>query len=99
MIYAVDIDETICYTPKDRDYHKSIALTDRINIINKLYNEGHIIFYWTTRGVTTGKDWFDFTYKQLTGWGCKFHYLLTNKPMYDRIIDDKSMRPEELEKL
>lgn len=98
MIYAIDIDETICFSPEDRDYTKSVPFTDRIDLINKLYDEGHTIFYWTSRGITTGKQWYEFTYKQLQGWGCKFHFLLTNKPMYDVIIDDKSIRPEELEK-
>jgi hypothetical protein len=34
MIYFVDIDETICDTPKDRDYSKSIPKKTRIKKIN-----------------------------------------------------------------
>ncbi len=95
----VDIDETICFTPSNRDYSKSVALSDRIELVNRLYDTGDRIIYWTSRGSLTGIPYYLLTYKQLTGWGCKFHHLIMGKPYYDLLIDDRTMRPEEFEKL
>ena len=64
---------------------------DRIEKINRLYDNGDIIVYWTARGTLTQKMWFDTTYKQLTQWGCKFHELRMGKPVYDLFIDDKNI--------
>lgn len=94
----VDIDETICQCPDNpRDYFKSLPIKENIEKINKLYDQGHIIIYWTARGSRTGIDWYDLTLNQLTSWGCKFHELYCNKPYYDILIDDKSLRIEEIQ--
>jgi hypothetical protein len=94
----VDIDETICNTPDQpnsrklgRDYKKALPIPDNIEKVNKLYDEGHSITYWTARGTVTNIDWYDITLKQLKSWDCKFHKLLLNKPAYDLYIDDKSL--------
>ena len=42
---------------------------DRIDVINKLYDDGHEIHYWTARGATRGIDWTDLTREQLEEWG------------------------------
>ncbi len=99
MIIFVDIDDTICfYTEQDRkckmDYSKAKAYTSRITKINKLYDEGHKIIYWTARGTVTQKLWFNITYEQLKSWGCKFHELKMGKPAYDLFIDDKNINSE-----
>ena len=49
MRIFVDIDETICfYDGVDRlGYKNAIPNVENINKINKLYNEGHEITYWT----------------------------------------------------
>lgn len=99
MIYRVDIDETICITPLDRDYSQAVPIPERIAKINGLYDAGHQIIYWTSRGWGTGQDWGKITYRQLVDWGCKFHDLQFGKPYYDLLIDDRTMRPEEFEKL
>ena len=91
MILYVDIDETICTTPPDRDYAKSSPIKARIKKINKLYDEGNIIVYWTARGTTTGVDWRDVTENQFKEWGVKYHDLQLKKPMYDLFICDKAM--------
>lgn len=88
MIYYVDIDNTICRT-NGNDYYNSIPINEAIDKINLLFECGHTIIYWTSRGQTTGKDWYFFTMKQLRSWDCKFHDLRTDKPSYDFIIDDK----------
>jgi hypothetical protein len=93
MIIFVDIDETICYyeTSENTDYSLAKPYYDRINKINKLYNEGNTIIYWTARGTKTGINWFHITLEQLNSWGCLFHELRMNKPVYDLFIDDKNI--------
>ena len=98
MIIFVDIDDTICrYNLEDReekDYSKAIPYPERIAKINKLYDAGHTIVYWTARGTMTGIPWFHITYEQLQLWGAKFHELRMGKPAYDLFIDDKNVQSE-----
>ena len=94
-IIIVDIDNTICQTI-DADYEKSIPIQENIDKINKLYDEGNTIIYWTSRGFTTGLDWFSLTEFQLNKWACKYHELKLDKPQYDLFIDDKSKRIEDI---
>lgn len=93
MIIYIDIDETICDTPADRDYAKAAPIRDRIEKANRLYDEGNLIVYWTARGRGTGIDWRSVTERQFADWGVKYHELKFGKP-YDLIIDDKSLNPE-----
>ena len=96
MIIYVDIDNTICFTNKD-EYDKSKPLYDNIKKINKLYDEGNKITYYTARGSTTKIDWFDLTKKQLDSWGCKYNEIsVGKKPHYDLLICDKTKRIEEI---
>jgi histidinol phosphatase-like enzyme len=95
-IIFVDIDETICRTSEDRRYENSIPEKNNIEKINKLYDEGNTIVYWTARGSRKQLDWFELTKKQLDSWGAKYHELRTDKPYYDIFIDDKSLRIEEI---
>ena len=96
MDIFVDIDETICNTRRDRDYSKSTPIDEHIQKINKLYDEGHHIVYWTARGSGSGIDWKDLTEKQLSEWGVKHHELRMGKPSYDLLICDKTDRIENL---
>lgn len=92
----VDIDDTIARYEKENrgDYSKALPIPERIIKINRLYDEGNIIIYWTARGTMTGKNWFQITLNQLQEWGCKFHELRMNKPAYDLFIDDKNINSE-----
>ena len=96
MNIFVDIDETICNTRRDRDYSKSTPINEHIQKINRLYDEGHHIVYWTARGSGSGIDWKDLTEKQLSAWGVKHHELRLGKPSYDLLICDKTDRIENL---
>ena len=97
MIIYIDIDETICTSPENRDYSLATPIVENIVKANNLYEEGNTITYWTARGTVTGVDWFDLTKEQLDSWGCKYHDLrVGTKPHYDLWIDDKSKRIEEL---
>tara|TARA_R110002020_G_scaffold472999_1_gene701682 strand:+ start:448 stop:762 length:315 start_codon:yes stop_codon:yes gene_type:complete len=91
MNIFVDIDETICQTPDDRDYSKARPLQERIEKINSLYDEGNKITFWTARGSGTGLDWRKTTEKQLKEWGVKYHELKMWKPVYDLFICDKAI--------
>lgn len=97
MIIFVDIDETICSRNdvKNLDYSDSFPYPDRIDKINKLYDEGNTIVYWTARGTVTNTNWFQCTINQLDRWGCKYHELRMGKPYYDLFIDDRNINSEE----
>jgi len=72
-------------------------MLENIKKINKLYQEGHTIIYWTARGAVSGVDWTDVTKKQLKVWGAQYHDLRMNsKPHYDLLICDKTKRIEEI---
>jgi hypothetical protein len=91
----VDIDGTIC-TQTDSEYEKAEPIIENITKINKLFDEGHIIVYWTSRGTTSGKEYRSLTLEQLHKWGCKYSYLMMGKAPFDLLIDDKTKRIEEI---
>ena len=95
-IIYVDIDETICETPENRDYSLATPIDKNIDQINEIYEMGdyHIV-YWTARGSGTGIDWREVTEKQFEEWGVKYHELKLGKPHYDLFIDDKSINSQQ----
>jgi len=100
MIYIVDIDGTICkevFLPTGKkDYANHKPMKDRIEKVNKMFDEGHEIHYWTARGATSGIDYTELTTKQLDSWGCKYTSLrVGDKPHYDIWVDDKAHNSEE----
>ena len=107
MRYSVDIDGTICtLTPDPKTYEDAEPWKDRIDKINKLYDEGHHITYFTARGMGRFCDspdasvkasalLFDLTERQLKDWGCKYHTLILGKPHADFFIDDKGVNSDE----
>jgi len=95
MIYYVDIDNTICITTS-ADYNLSVPIPSAIDKINRLYDEGNTIVYYTARGGTTKIDWRNLTERQLRKWGCRYTVLDLSKPQFDFIIDDKALKIDEL---
>ena len=101
--YVIDIDGTICDWQAGRDYTLAEPLTERIEMINKLYDEGNIITYFTARGMGryAGRmdksiaSFFSITENQLHRWGCKYHKLILGKPAGDYYIDDKGVSADE----
>ena len=93
MVVYVDIDGTIC-SITNGIYTDAKPKKKNIRKINKLYEKGNTIIYWTARGSTTGANWVEFTNYQLDRWGCKYHELKVGKPHYDLWIDDKSKEIE-----
>ena len=72
-------------------------IQSNIEKINILFDKGNEIIYWTARGQCSGKDWTNLTKKQLNEWGCKYNKLImNNKPHYDLLICDKTLRIEEI---
>tara|TARA_A100001201_G_scaffold108700_1_gene92981 strand:- start:275 stop:577 length:303 start_codon:yes stop_codon:yes gene_type:complete len=94
MIIYIDIDDTILETP-NMEYEKSVPIKERIEKINKLYDKGHTIIYWTARGSGSGKDWSELTKEQFKLYGIKHHGLKFGKPVYDIFIDDKNINSED----
>ena len=95
----VDIDETICFYDgvERRGYKNAIPNYENINKINKLYDEGNEITYWTARGSVSKIDYYSLTRTQLNSWGCKYHKLsVGEKPDYHLLICDRTKRIEEL---
>lgn len=92
----VDIDMTICVTPnlsdEMPDYQNSVPHHENIQLINDLFDDGHTIIYWTSRGAKTGINWRELTVQQLKEWGCKYHQLRLDKPYYDVLYDDKAQQ-------
>ena len=94
MIYYVDIDETICKYKEKREYNLATPIDSNIKKINKLYDEGHTIVYWTARGSVTGIDWTELTLQQLNDWGAKYTQVKLGKPHYDMFICDKAVNSD-----
>ena len=104
--YVIDIDGTICDWEPGRDYTLSQPFPERIKTVNKLYDEGHEIVYFTARGmgrfdgdpnasVKASALLFDLTESQLKLWGCKYQELILGKPHADFFIDDKGINSDE----
>ena len=102
-VYIVDIDGTICDKPNgcvlDGKYSNSIPKKDRIEHLNKLYDQGNTIKYFTARGMGTYNNdtklaearFREITELQLKVWGCKYHEFIMGKPSGDLYIDDKGI--------
>lgn len=101
MQYVIDIDGTICENGDCNSckYEGSVPFLDRIDQINKLYDDGHVIKYFTARGMGRYNDnpykarekFYELTKMQLELWGCKYHELILGKLSGDIYIDDKGI--------
>ena len=104
MRYCFEIDGTICTpgTCRECQYEGATPKKDRIEVVNKLYEEGNYIIYMTARAMGRHKDLpheeakqkasdiiLPLTKMQLDIWGCKYHELIMGKPHADMFIDDK----------
>jgi len=99
---VVDVDDTIS-THVNRDYENAIPHTKIINKINKMYDSGWKIVYFTARGQVSCNGDLELINQLrrpvLESWmekhGVKYHELMFGKPIGVYYIDDKAMRPEE----
>lgn len=96
MKYVFDIDGTICNEEGGVISRKPYI--ERINKINKLYDEGHEIVYMTARGLKSGRGetyYRPITEEQLKSWGCKYHELSFKIHDADFFIDDKGINDKD----
>lgn len=104
-VYAFDLDETLCTRDKSMDhighekYKFCTPIVDMIEKLNKLYNEGNIIYIYTARGMETFNgdinkvynNLYNLTLDSLKKWGVNHHGLIMGKLNYDYLIDDKAI--------
>lgn len=98
MIYCFDLDNTLCETI-DKKYNMANPISDMINRVNDLYNNGNTIVIYTARGM--GKfnkdvkkvysEYYELTKNQIDSWGLKYTELILGKPSFDYFIDDKNL--------
>ena len=100
MIYVVDLDHTLCDTVQGPDgrwkYFEAPPIQSRIDVVNKLWEDGNTIIIETARGCRTKINHYEETFNQLRSWGLKFHTLRTGvKFGADVYIDDKAINSED----
>jgi hypothetical protein len=96
MKYIIDIDDTIC--KEEGPVIHRIPYPERIKKINDLYDDGHIIIFYTARGNKSGRGetyYRPITEAQLDAWGVKYHELYFKPFDGDIFIDDRSIHPNE----
>ena len=99
--YCFDLDHTLCDPPyleeeKRWDYFSAVPYRDRIEVVNKLWEEGHYIIIETGRGCDSKINHYEKTYDQLRSWGLKFHILRTGVKFFATYyIDDKAVNSED----
>ena len=90
MIYCIDIDGTIC-TTVGTDYAGARPIESRIAHVNRLFDEGHEIIFFTARGSLLGVDHEALTRGQLESWGVRYTRLQMGKPAADTYVDDRAV--------
>lgn len=104
-IIAFDLDDTLCYRPKDVEhlgkdkYNFCKPIEQMVGLCNKLYDQGHSIVIYTARGMMTFngdvkkiyENLYDKTISDLNSWGVKYNQLVMGKIHYDYLIDDKAL--------
>ena len=98
FIICFDIDNTICFTNKTKEYQKSKKNKKAIKVVNDLYDNGYYIKLYTSRGMDRfnsdlkkiHKVFYNFTIAQLKKWGVRYHELILGKVSYNLFVDDKS---------
>jgi cytidyltransferase-like protein len=103
MIYAYDLDQTLCDVAIPHNYDTAYPIQERVDEVNNLYDAGHEIIIFTARGMSTYKNDVAMVYdrlyyktkKELEDWGVKHHKLIMGKPSYDYFVDDKAYNSED----
>ncbi len=94
MIYAFDLDNTLCHT-NGMDYQNSEPNPKAVAKLNKLYEDGHVIKIFTARGTVSGLSFRELTEGQLKAWGVKYNELILGKPAYDVWVDDLAINAKD----
>lgn len=99
--YVFDLDHTLCNPPYNEEekrwlYFEATPYYDRIEFVNRLWEEGHTIIVETARGCKSKINHYEKTFDQLRSWGLKFHTLRTGvKFSATYYIDDKAVNSED----
>ena len=89
MKIAFDLDNTVySQGTTDKKYTDAVVRPYMIEYVNKLYDDGHEIYFYTARHF----NYFIFTDNQLKKDGFKYHGLILGKFNYDLLIDDRALR-------
>ena len=89
MKIAFDLDNTVLTQGSpDNNYKDSRMKGDMLNIVNKLYEDGHEIYFFTARHFKH----FNYTKIFLDDCGFKYTGLVMNKISCDLYVDDKGFR-------
>lgn len=98
--FVFDIDGVVDSMPSgSKVYSDAVPDKKMIERINKLYDAGNYIIFFTARGYVTGMDWRAVTEKQFEVWGLKYHELIFGKPNADYYIDDKMLAMDKIDEL
>jgi len=93
MIYAVDIDGTLCKEEhRWWEYDKAPPIQDAINKVNILFGKGYHIIIYTAR---PEKDRL-VTYTWLEKHKVRYHELVMDKPRADVYLDNSAKRMDEI---
>lgn len=104
-IFCFDVDGVIIDRPKCSKYPWDYYLDsnekfkENIELINKLYDQGHYIKLQTARGFGTKIDWTEKTNKELQTFGVKYHELHFGKVDADYYVDDKLITIEQAKEI
>ncbi len=109
-IYCIDIDGTLT-EPHEGTPWEAVPIPSRIAKVNKLYDEGAVIYLMTARGFIRSTDMHPDnivfaqqeadsycrprTEAQLEKWGVKYHSLFFGKPRAAIYVDDRGVNDEE----
>ena len=91
---CIDIDGTVCKQTKG-DYENTEPFDDARKAVNRLYDEGFEIVFFTGRNnedvEKVYRQGYLMTMNQLKKWGFKFHKLYMGKPSHHILVDDKAL--------
>ncbi len=89
-VIFIDIDGTVCTEEKTFERPLAKPLPGAKETIDRWYDEGNTIIFWTSRGweqYRITKDWLDRN-------GFRYHQLIMGKPIASVFIDDRAQRFE-----
>lgn len=109
MRLCFDIDNTICEEKAKgthwSEYANVAPIPEMVKYINEMYEKGHYIILATARHMATTESNLGLvnarigkiTYDWLEEHGVKYHEIYFSKPYADYYIDDKAIRPYEID--
>ncbi len=93
-----DLDGCLC-TQTAGDYENANPIEAAVELVNRLYAEGHTIIIHTARFMGRNEGNINNTYyqgykltkEQLARWGVCYHELVMGKPVADVVVDDRGV--------